>query len=52
MGRREVALGLLRYALSSLGLSDEKAQAIVQTARMSGEGGAFEREPDVGASKG
>jgi CPA2 family monovalent cation:H+ antiporter-2 len=47
MGRREVALGLLRYALSSLGLSDEKAQAIVQTARMSGEGGAFEREPDV-----
>ena len=47
MGRREVALGLLRYALSSLGLSDEKAQAIVQTARMSGEGGAFEGEPDV-----
>ena len=47
MGRREVALGLLRYALSSLGLSDDKAHAIVQTARMSGEGGAFEREPDV-----
>ena len=47
MGTREVAFGLLRYALSSLGLSEERAQAIVQTARASGEGGAFERQPDV-----
>ena len=44
MGRREVAFGLLRYAFSRFGLSDEKAQAIVQAARGSGEGGAFERE--------
>ncbi len=47
MGRREVALGLLRYALSSLGLSPDKADAIVHTVRMSGEGGAFERGPDA-----
>jgi monovalent cation:H+ antiporter-2, CPA2 family len=46
MGTREVAFGLLRYALSSLGLSGERAQAIVQPARASGDGGAFEREPD------
>jgi len=47
MGRREVAFGLLRYALSRLGLPDERAQAIVQAARSSGEGGAFEREPEI-----
>ena len=47
MGRREVAFGLLRYALSRFGLSDERAQGIVQTARALGEGGAFEREPDI-----
>lgn len=47
MGTREVAFGLLRYALSSFGLPDKKVQAIVQTARASGEGGAFEREPDI-----
>ncbi len=46
MGTREVAFGLLRYALPSLGLSEERAQAIVQTARVSGEGGAFDRETD------
>jgi CPA2 family monovalent cation:H+ antiporter-2 len=47
MGRREVAFGLLRYALSRFGLPDERVQTIVQTARASGEGGAFEREPDI-----
>jgi len=47
MGTREVAFGLLHYALSQFGLSDERVQAIVQTARASGEGGAFEREPDI-----
>ena len=47
MGTREVAFGLLRYALSRFGLSDERVQTIVQTARASGEGGAFEREPDI-----
>ena len=47
MGTREVAFGLLRYALFRFGLSDERVQAIVQTARASGEGGAFERGPDI-----
>jgi CPA2 family monovalent cation:H+ antiporter-2 len=47
MGRREVAFGLLRYALSRFGLPDDRVQAIVQTARASGEGGAFEREPEI-----
>jgi CPA2 family monovalent cation:H+ antiporter-2 len=47
MGARETAFGLLRYALSSLGLSNAKAEAVVQKARVAGEGGAFEREPDV-----
>jgi monovalent cation:H+ antiporter-2, CPA2 family len=47
MGTREVAFGLLRYALSRFGLPDERIRAVVQAARASGEGGAFEREPDV-----
>jgi K+:H+ antiporter len=47
MGRREVAFGLLRYALSRFGLPDDRVQVIVQTARASGEGGAFEREPEI-----
>jgi CPA2 family monovalent cation:H+ antiporter-2 len=47
MGTREVAFGLLGYALARFGLSDAEVHAIVQTARASGEGGAFEREPDV-----
>jgi CPA2 family monovalent cation:H+ antiporter-2 len=47
MGSREVAFGLLRYALSRFGLPDERVQSIVQTARTSGEGGAFEREPEI-----
>jgi CPA2 family monovalent cation:H+ antiporter-2 len=51
MGTREVALGLLRYSLSSLGLADAKAHDIVQTARLSGEGGAFERVPALDLPK-
>jgi CPA2 family monovalent cation:H+ antiporter-2 len=47
MGRREVAFGLLRYALSRFGLPADRVQVIVQTARASGEGGAFEREPEI-----
>jgi K+:H+ antiporter len=47
MGTREVAFGLLRYALSRFGLPDDRVQAIAQTARASGEGGAFERESDI-----
>jgi hypothetical protein len=47
MGTREMAFGLLRYALSRFGLPDDRVQAIVQAARASGEGGAFEREPEI-----
>jgi CPA2 family monovalent cation:H+ antiporter-2 len=47
MGERELALGLMYYSLKSLGVSDEKASLVVQRARTSGEGGAFERRPDV-----
>jgi CPA2 family monovalent cation:H+ antiporter-2 len=47
MGTRETAFGLLRYALSSLGLPDARALAVVQAARMSGDGGAYEREAEI-----
>jgi monovalent cation:H+ antiporter-2, CPA2 family len=47
MGARETAFGLLRYALSSLGLPNDRAQAVVQAARVAGEGGAFESDPDI-----
>jgi monovalent cation:H+ antiporter-2, CPA2 family len=47
MGTREVAFGLLRNALSRFGLQVDRVQAIVQTARAAGQGGAFEREPDI-----
>ncbi|WP_020085691.1 YbaL family putative K(+) efflux transporter [Hyphomicrobium zavarzinii] len=47
MGTREVALGLLGYALTSLGLSAERAEAVVQDARLSGDGAAFEPPAEV-----
>ena len=47
MGARELALGLMDYALRSLGIPEEKARSLVQDSRESGEGGAFERRPDV-----
>jgi CPA2 family monovalent cation:H+ antiporter-2 len=52
MGAREVALGLLDYALRSFGLSADKVRVIVQGIRTSGDAGAFERRPDVGPAKG
>jgi CPA2 family monovalent cation:H+ antiporter-2 len=47
MGARELALGLAEYALRSLGVADAKARLIVQQSRVSGEGGAFDRRPDL-----
>ncbi|MGE8941471.1 NAD-binding protein [Leptospira interrogans] len=47
MGARETAFGLLRYALSSLGLPDDRAQEVVHAARTAGQGGAFEREVNI-----
>jgi CPA2 family monovalent cation:H+ antiporter-2 len=47
MGERELALGLMEYALHSLGTPAEKAHLIVQNARVSGEGGVYERRPDA-----
>ena len=46
MGEREMAFGLLDYALRSLGVSDDKARIAVQHLRVSGKGGAFERRTD------
>jgi CPA2 family monovalent cation:H+ antiporter-2 len=43
MGERELALGLVDYAIRSLGLSEEKANSVVRTMRKTGEGGAFDR---------
>jgi CPA2 family monovalent cation:H+ antiporter-2 len=45
VGVRELAFGLLDYALRSLGTSEDKAKLLVQNLRVSGEGGAFERRP-------
>src|SRR4051794_6821800 len=46
MGERELAFGLIEYALRSLGVSQYKAQVVMQNFRTSGEGGAFERHAD------
>ncbi|MBX6368835.1 MAG: Kef family K(+) transporter [Rhodospirillales bacterium] len=43
MAERELALGMIGYALSSLGVGPEKAKSIIERARLSGDGGAFER---------
>lgn len=52
MGERELAFGLMDYALRSFGSSDDKARAVVQGVRVAGEGGVYERrhgEPWRGA---
>jgi CPA2 family monovalent cation:H+ antiporter-2 len=46
MGERELAFGLMDYALRSLGTGAEKAHLIVQDVRITGEGGVYERRPD------
>jgi CPA2 family monovalent cation:H+ antiporter-2 len=48
MGERELAFGLMEYALRSLGVSQYKTQVTVQSFRTLGEGGAFERHADLG----
>jgi CPA2 family monovalent cation:H+ antiporter-2 len=47
MGERELAFGLIEYALRSLGVSQYKAQVVVQNLRTSGEGGVFERQAEL-----
>lgn len=42
VGARELALGMMDYGLRSMGLSADKAHAIVKRARTSGAGSAFE----------
>ena len=49
MGMRELSFGLADYALRSLGVSRKRAADIIQKERISGEGGAFERRPDLPA---
>jgi CPA2 family monovalent cation:H+ antiporter-2 len=44
-GERELAFGLMDYALRSLGVSHERARLVVQGVRVSGEGGVYERAP-------
>jgi len=46
MGERELAFGLIDYALRSLGTSDKKARLVVQGLRVTGDGGAYERKDD------
>ena len=46
MGKREVAFGMMRYALKSFGVTEDKARLLVQGIRTAGEGGAFERRPE------
>ena len=46
MGEREVAFGLLDYALRRLGTAANAAQVFIQTMRGIGDGGAFERRPE------
>lgn len=46
MGERELALGLMEFALRSLGATEDNARLIVQSARLTGDGSAFERRPD------
>ncbi len=43
MGERELALGLLDYALKSFNVPEERSYAIIQEVRKAGEGGAFDR---------
>lgn len=44
MGERELAFGLVDYALRSLGVPDRETQLVVQEMRMSGEGGVYDRQ--------
>jgi CPA2 family monovalent cation:H+ antiporter-2 len=52
MGERELALSLARYALRSLGVSDDEARRTVQSARTAGDGGAFERRRQIDLPRG
>ncbi|BAI71775.1 monovalent cation:H+ antiporter-2, CPA2 family [Azospirillum sp. B510] len=43
MGERELAFGLMEYALRSLGIPDNRARCVVQSVRLAGDGGVYER---------
>jgi monovalent cation:H+ antiporter-2, CPA2 family len=47
MGERELAFGLMEYALRSLGVSQYRTEVTVQKFRTAGDGGAFERHDDL-----
>jgi CPA2 family monovalent cation:H+ antiporter-2 len=46
MGERELAFGLMDFALRTLGTPEQEARTVVQAARVTGEGGVYERRPD------
>jgi CPA2 family monovalent cation:H+ antiporter-2 len=46
MGERELAFGLLDYALRQMGTDEDKARLVIQNLRISGDGGAFERRAE------
>jgi CPA2 family monovalent cation:H+ antiporter-2 len=46
MGERELAFGLLAFALRGLGTPRDQVDGIVQGLRAAGDGGAFERRPE------
>ena len=45
MGERELALGMMDYALRSLGLPQDKARLVVQGFRVSAEAAHWRKEP-------
>jgi monovalent cation:H+ antiporter-2, CPA2 family len=49
MGERELAFGLMDYALQRLGTSADQARSVAQGMRVPGNGGVYERRPDRSA---
>jgi len=51
MGKRELTLGLLEYALSRFGMASDEAHRVVTKARLAGEGGVFDRQFEAGPGR-